>query len=302
MRTLSAVAAVVCLGCVALVQAQEHTPIYKVTVVQRTIKAINYGHRTDPTRIDFQGTVLMYKAKGDAVIHAKQGATSIDARFEHVEEPARFGPQFLTYVLWAISPDGHAVNLGEIVPDAHDRVHITTSTPLQAFGLMVTAEPYYAVAHPSDLVVLQNEVRPDTAGAVESINAKYEFLPRSEYTYEVNRAARILADNRQKVSVEEYNAIAAVYQAQNALQMAKSHEADRYAPDVFQKAQDLFHRAEAYKDRKQNSRQVVTLAREATQTAQDALLIANRHTRDDGGATTQSVPAFVTQPASGSDH
>jgi hypothetical protein len=276
MKTLSVVIAAVCLSyCATRIQAQEHAPIYKVTVVQRTIKAINYGHRTDPTSIDFQGTVLMSKAKGDAVIHAKQGATSIDARFEHLDEPGKFGPQFLTCVLWAITPDGHPFNLGEVAPDAHDRVHITTSAPLQAFGLMVTAEPYFAVTRPSDLVVLQNEVRPDTAGRVESVNAKYELMPRSEYNYEVNQAARVLADDRPKISMAEYNAISAIYQAQNALQTAQSREADWYAPDVFRKAEDLLHQAEAYRNREQNSKQVITLAREATQRAQDALLIAN---------------------------
>jgi hypothetical protein len=288
-------------GGAACVEAQEHTPIYQVTVVQRTIKAINYGHRTEPTRIDFQGTVLMSKAKGEATIHARQGATTIEARIEHMDEPAKFGPQFLTYVLWAITPDGRPINLGEIVPDSHDKVHLTASTPLQAFGLMVTAEPYYAVARPSDLVVVQNEVRPDTAGSVESINAKYELLPRSQYTYDVGQANRVLSDDRRKVSVDEYNAIAAVYQAQNALQMAKSQEADRYAPDVYQKAQDLLNQAQAYRDRKENSRQVITLARESTQTSQDALMIAARHGAPAAEPSSQ-VTAPVTQPATGASH
>jgi hypothetical protein len=302
MRTLTVTAALFCLCGAPRIQAQEHTPIYQVTVVQRSIQAINYGHRTEPTRIDFQGTVLMSKAKGEAVVHAKQGVTSIDAKFEHVQEPAKFGPQFLTYVMWAITPDGRAINLGEVVPDSHENVRIKTTAPFQAFGLIVTAEPYYAVTRPSDLVILQNQPRPDTVGSVEMVKAKYDLLPRSQYTYDVKKAESILNDNRRKVSTSEYDAIAAIYQAQNALGIAKSHGADRYASDVYRKAQDLLSQAQAFRDKDQNSKQIITLAREATQTAQDALILATKRSSEETSTSAEARPAPLTHPATAPDH
>ncbi|HZT32198.1 MAG TPA: hypothetical protein VFA33_20085 [Bryobacteraceae bacterium] len=279
MKTTTALAAIVFLGGTAgaLAQQAPPAPIYRVTVEQRTIQAVNYGHRTAPTKIGFQGTVLMPKAAGEAVVHSRRGAVSIDARFEHLEEPVRFGAQYLTYVLWAVTPDGRVTNLGEVVTDAHEKAHLAVTTQLQAFALILTAEPYYAVTRPSDVVVMQNQILPDTTGRIETVNAKYELMPRTDYTYHVNQADEIAAASRRKVSVEEANAITALYQAQNALQIAKSKGADRYAPDVFQKAQNLLTQAQAYRDRKSNARQVITLAREATQTAQDALMIAGRH-------------------------
>src|SRR5882724_5019793 len=95
---------------------QERVPIYRVTVIERTVKAVDYQYRGGPTSIDFRGTVLLPKAKGDAMVESKAGRTEIDARFDHVEAPTRYGAEYLTYVLWAITPEGHAKNLGELMP------------------------------------------------------------------------------------------------------------------------------------------------------------------------------------------
>ena len=133
--------------------------------------------------IDFQGTVLMAKAKGDAVVESKQGRTEIDARFEHLTSPQGFGREYLTYVLWALTPDGRPHNLGEIVPGSSDKAKLHVTTDLQAFALIVTAEPYSAVRLPSDVVIAENAVRPDTVGKIEEVNAKYELLPRGHYAW-----------------------------------------------------------------------------------------------------------------------
>src|SRR5262249_16905140 len=131
-----------------------------------------------PTMIDFRGTVLMPKAKGDAIVESKAGRTEIDVRFNHVEAPTRYGPEYLTYVLWAITPEGHPKNLGEVLANSIDHAKLHVTTDLQAFGMIVTAEPYSAVRQPSDVVVMENEVRPDTVGHIEQIAAKYELMPR----------------------------------------------------------------------------------------------------------------------------
>src|SRR5262245_53558467 len=123
-------------------------PIYRVTVTQRSLPAVNYGHRSAPTRIDFRGTVLAPHTRGGATVEAKPGAVMIQAKFEGLGSPAKFGAQYLTYVLWAISPEGQAERLGEIITDNHDEAKLGVTTSLQTFGLLVTAEPYFAVTRP----------------------------------------------------------------------------------------------------------------------------------------------------------
>jgi len=143
------------------------TPIYRVTVVERSLKAINYKYRSLPTRVDFRGTVLMPAAKGEALVESKRGRTEIDAKLANIAEPQRFGREYLTYVLWAITPEGRPHNLGEIMPDSLNKAKVSVTTDLQAFGLIVTAEPYSAVRRPSDVVVAENMVRDDTVGKIE---------------------------------------------------------------------------------------------------------------------------------------
>src|SRR5262249_11657751 len=171
--------------CQNLPPNRENVPIYRVTVVERSVKAVDYQYRHGPTRIDFRGTVLLSSAKGDAVVESKAGRTEVDARFERVDAPTRFGTEYLTYVFWAITPEGRCHNLGEVLVDAGGQPKLHATTDLQAFGLIVTAEPYAAVRQPSDVVVIENEIRPDTVGRIEPIAARYDLLPRGTYTYEV---------------------------------------------------------------------------------------------------------------------
>src|SRR5882724_4955715 len=119
------------LGLAAIAQqrpVQENAPIYRITVVERTTKAVNYEYRSGPTRIDFRGTVLLPKAKGDAMVESKRGRTEIDVHFHNVNEPSRFGREYLTYVLWALTPDGRPHNLGEIVTNGSDNAHLHVTT------------------------------------------------------------------------------------------------------------------------------------------------------------------------------
>src|SRR5271170_2907583 len=160
-------------------------PIYHVTVTERTVKAINYQYRNGPTMIDFRGTVLMPKAKGEATVESKQGRSEIDVRFDNLLEPSRFGREYLTYVLWALTPDGRPHNIGEVVANGSDKAHLRVTTDYQAFAMIVTAEPYSAVRLPSDVVILENQVRPDTIGKIEQVTARYELLPRGQYSWQI---------------------------------------------------------------------------------------------------------------------
>jgi len=249
-------------------------PLYRVTVVSRTTKAINYGHLTIPTKIGLTGTVLMPDARGEAQVQSKRGAVEIEAKINHLQAPTRFGPAFLTYVLWAISPEGRPVNLGELVADPNNKAKIRVSTDLQAFALVVTAEPYFSVMQPSDAVVMENVVLPGTTGKVEELDAKYELLPRKEFTYNKEGAAG--SSESPKLTMEQYEAVLAIYQAQNAIQIAKAAGADHYAADSLSKAEQLYQQALTSQAQKAQSRQIVMTAREAAQAAEDARAISTK--------------------------
>jgi len=120
------------------VRAPDEAPLFHVTLIGRTTPAINYRPRSGNTKIDFVGTVLMPQARGDATVKGEKGSIEIDANFERLQPATRFGPEYLTYVLWAVTPEGRASNLGELQVDGDDG-ELRATTELQAFGLIVTA-------------------------------------------------------------------------------------------------------------------------------------------------------------------
>jgi outer membrane protein OmpA-like peptidoglycan-associated protein len=241
-------------------QGSQSSPLYRVTVVARTTKAINYSHAKGSTPIDFRGTVLMPFAKGEAKVEGKKGVISISAKFEKLSPATQYGPQFLTYVLWAITPEGRASNLGELELEGA-KAKVDGAAAFQAFAMIVTAEPYFAVTQPSDVVVMENEVRPDTVGSVEEVDAKFDLLQRSDYSTITtgNDATRL--DPRIPLSL---------YEARNAVQIAQAAGSDKYAAASFQKAQQLLQQAEESQKHKAARKDVDMTAREAVQTAQDA--------------------------------
>ncbi len=246
----------------------DRQPLYRITVVSRTAKAINYRHRSGATKINFEGTALLPRSHGEAKVESKQGYIEIEVEFRNLEPASKFGPEYLTYVMWAISPEGRAVNLGEVLLNGTSS-KLNVSSELQAFGLIVTAEPYFAVTQPSDVVVMENIVRPDTLGKVEEIDAKYELLQRGQYVFNVDKSQikpYNLSDT--KVPIE-------LYEARNAVQIARWTGADKYAGESYQKAAKLLAQAEDYHIRKQK-KPTSMIAREAVQTAEDARLITIR--------------------------
>src|SRR6266481_7391129 len=242
------------------VERMDRMPIYRVNVVARTTKAINYRHRSGSTKVDFQGTALMPRAAGDAKVDSKQGYLEVDAHFKNIEPASRYGPEYLTYVLWAITPEGRPKNLGEVVLNGTTNSKLDVTTELQAFGLIVTAEPYFAVTMPSDVVVMENVIRADTVGKIEEIDAKYELLPRGQYTMNVNPGdlrRKAVADPRRPLEVLE---------ARNAVQIAQWAGADRYAGDTYRKAAQLLDEAENYQLRHHPEKKpAAMIAREAVQ-------------------------------------
>ena len=273
------------------IQKRAEVPIYNVTVIERTAKAINYQYRSGPTLVDFRGTVLMPEAKGEATVESKRGRTEIDIGVEKLVPPSRFGTEYLTYTLWAITPEGAPHNIGEVIPNGSNRARMHVTTDLQAFGLIVTAEPYSTARQPSDVVVLENQVRPDTVGRITDIQAKYELMPRGHYTWDVADKLKSNVAGLPKVSMDRYEALLELYEAQNAVGIARAGSAEQYAPQTLDRAQELLAEAQRLQDSKAAASLVVQLAREAAQTAEDARLIAEKRRQDEKVATAEAEAA-----------
>jgi outer membrane protein OmpA-like peptidoglycan-associated protein len=256
-------------------------PLYRVEVIGRDIPAINYFNRTGSTRIGFEGTSLLPNAKGRATVDNGKGNATIDAHFQGLPPANTFGPEYLTYVLWAITPDGRPTSLGEVLPDGN-KAYVRLTTPLQAFGLIVTAEPYFAVTMPSDVVVMQNVVLHDkTAGVITPINAHYSLLPRGIYRKNAGATVSDPITRNAKTPLELYEAI-------NAVQIAVAAGAEKYAPDVIARAKEQLSNAQDLDHSKKDRKQEVTFARAAVQTAEDARLITLRKIQAEQRAEEQA--------------
>jgi len=284
---------VIALGASIQVQAQtqstapfepaDHTSTYRVSVVSRTTRAVNYGHHEDSTKINFQGTDLMPGAKGEAVVQSKRGATKIVVEFDGLDKPTTFGNEYLTYVMWAISPEGRPVNLGEVLRGGNHRSKLDVTTDLQAFALIVTAEPYYAVHRPSNLVVLENAIRSDTVGTTEAVDAKYELIDRGGYIPTGFKFDPVVLNA--KLPLE-------FFEARNALRIAQSAGAETYAATSYEKAVRQMKEADELATRKhQDKKSLISVSREAVQTADDAREIAVKHIDEERAETERSAGA-----------
>ncbi|MBZ5501713.1 MAG: OmpA family protein [Acidobacteriia bacterium] len=248
----------------------QSSPLYRITVMARTTKAINYSHAKGSTPVDFKGTVLMPFAKGEAKVEQKKGVVSISAKFEKLLPATQYGAPFMTYVLWAVTPEGRATNLGELVLEGN-KAKVDGAAAFQAFAMIVTAEPYFAVTQPSDVVVMENEVRPDTQGSVQEVDAKFDLLQRGQYST-ITTGDETRLDPRVPLSL---------YEARNAVKIAQASGAAKYASNSFEKSQQLLQQAEEAQKNKAPKRSVDMSAREAVQTAQDARSITEKRIEDE---------------------
>ena len=239
----------------------DQTSGYHMRIVSRSTEAVDYRHKGS-TKVNLRGTDLAPEVKGEAKVEGAAGGVKIEANVEHLRPANSFGLAYLTYVLWAITPQGAPRNLGElIVKDGKSSVR--TTTDLQAFALIVTAEPDFAVAQPSDLIVAQNEIRRDTKGGIEPVNVTFQLISRDTYNSQVQPINSTVYDVSNKTPLD-------LLEARNAVRIAKDAGADKYAPEELQKAQDSLNRAEDYYHRKQGNGPIGTVAREAAQTAEEA--------------------------------
>ena len=266
-------------------------PIFRVSIISRTVQAVNYQHRSGATKLDFAGTDLMPSANGEAKVNSKRGSIAIEAEFGNLDKPTAFGNEYLTYILWAISPEGRAVNLGEVLVGGNHRSKLNVTTDLQAFALIVTAEPYYAVRQPSNVVVLENVVRAETKGTTEAVNAKYELMERGGYIPTGYKFDPVVLNA--KLPLE-------FFEARNALRIAQSEGAEQYASGSYRHAVELMGQADGYATEKHNiGKPLIAISREAVQTAEDARAIAVKRINEEGLAAERQASTDAQMKSQG---
>jgi outer membrane protein OmpA-like peptidoglycan-associated protein len=255
-------------------QRDNSAVLHRITIVTRTTSAVNYRHGRKSTRVDFKGTDLLPEGGGNAEVKSKQGAIHIEAEFNGLQPAGRYGPEYLTYVLWAISPEGRPVNLGEVLLNHDGKSKLNVTSNLQTFALIVTAEPYFAVTQPSDVVVMENEIRSDTKGSVERVDAKFDLLQRGLYESDINPADIQPMKNNSKTPLE-------LYEARNAVRIARWTGANHYASDTFRKAEASLQNAESLQTGSEDRKAEISVAREAVQTSEDARVITVKKIDDE---------------------
>jgi outer membrane protein OmpA-like peptidoglycan-associated protein len=234
------------------------------STVSRTTKAVNFRRAGGATKLDFQGTELLQTASGEAKVENKGNRTEIDAKFENLAEATKFGLEYLTYVLWAVSPQGRAVNLGEVSLN-HGSGHVKAISEMQTFGMIVTAEPYFAVNQPGNVVVLENVIPANSK--VENIDAKYELLGRGVYSSSNTKIENAIFGIDRKTPLE-------LFEARNAVRIAHIALADKYAPSIVAKAEQQLKTAEEVYHSGRDKKSVEAAAKEVVETAEEARVMS----------------------------
>jgi outer membrane protein OmpA-like peptidoglycan-associated protein len=250
------------LAAPAFAQAPAAAP---AATVSRTTKAVNYRRAGGSTRILFSGTELMQSASGEAKVESKSTRMEIDAKFDNFEEATKFGLEYLTYVLWAVSPQGRAENLGEVVLKS-GIARVKAITDMQTFGMIVTAEPYFAVTQPSNVVVLENSVS-QASGSVQNSDATYELLGRGVYSSSNTKIENAIFGIDRKTPLE-------LFEARNAVRIAHIALADKYAATTVAKAEQQLKAAEDAYGGHRDRKTVEAASRDVVETAEEARVMA----------------------------
>jgi outer membrane protein OmpA-like peptidoglycan-associated protein len=244
-------------------QAQQEIPAS--AVITKSVTAIGYQVGKG-TKVDLKGTDLMPQGNGEAKVEAGKGVTSVEAEIQNMAQPSTLGTEFMTFVLWAVSTEGRTSNLGEIVIDKDGKGKLSATTPFQTFSLFVTAEPYFAVRQPSESLVLQNELKKGTKGKIFPVN-NYPLMKRNQYQKMGNPLA---------LTLDLKNVPLDMYEARNAVEIAKTRGADKYAPEILSKAEGSLQIAEKSLAQKADRKVIISNARQTTQFAEDARLLTEQ--------------------------
>lgn len=234
--------------------------------IARTIKAVNYRRASGATKVVFQGTELMQGGSGEAKVENRNSRMEIEVKFAGFEDSTKFGLEYLTYVFWAVSPQGRAENLGEVVVK-NGSAQVKAVTDMQTFGMIVTAEPYFGVTQPGNMVVLEALPVASGSGRVENVDATYELIGRGVYSSSNTKIDGAIFGIDPHTPRE-------LFEARNALRIARNAGADKYAAATLAKAeQQLAAAEEAYRS-KRDKKTVESAARDVVETAEEARVMA----------------------------
>ncbi len=268
-----------CIAAGTLV-AQEPQEPPASTVVRKSVTAIGYTVGKS-TKVDLEGTDLMARGSGEAKVEAGKGVTKVETEILNMAQPSTLGTELLTYVVWAVSPEGRSNNLGEIMVDKEGKGKLNATTPFQTFSLFVTAEPYFAVRRPSEFVVLNNQLRKGTKGKIFTVN-DYPLMRRNQYEKMGNPLA---------LTLDTKNIPLEMYEARNAVDIAKSRDAGKYAPEIFSKAQASLQAAENSLARKEDKKVIVSTARKTVQFSEDARQLTEQRKDEERIAAEKAAAA-----------
>ena len=228
-----------------------------VSIVSRDVasqvSAFSYVEGPE-SKLTFRGTPLTPAAEGKVDVEYQQGRSEIKAQVEKLPDPWSVG-SYTTYVLWAITPDGRATNLG-VIETSNGRGKLKTSFSGPQFALIVNAEPHYAVTSPSTAVVLIN-----VAERVKGTETKITSLAeRADYA------------GLAPIGIDKKTAPVDLVAARYAVAIAAAAGAEQYADAAFKQAQDKLQAAETAQASKKSSvrRTAPKLSREAVQAGEDA--------------------------------
>jgi outer membrane protein OmpA-like peptidoglycan-associated protein len=267
MKSIHPVAAWIVLGAIGvLAYAQAPEEIPASSLISKSTVAIGFTVGGGSTKVDLTGTSLMPQANGEAKVQARAnaGLTNIEVSVKGMTPPSKLGAEYLTFVLWVVTPDGRTGNSGELLINKNGEGKLVATTPAQTFSIIITAEPYFAVRVPSEMVVLEMETRKNTKGKLFPIT-EYKLMKRDQYAKLGNPLA--LTPDLSRVPLE-------MYEARNAVDIAKARGAAQYAPDIFSKAQASLTMAESYLTSSADRKQIVSTAKQAVQFAEDARAFA----------------------------
>jgi len=261
-------------------QAEQQVP--QSAVITKSATAVGYEVGGGSSKVDLKGSELMPEASGQAKVEIKSnaGRTSVDVDVKALKPPSTLGAEFLTYVLWVVTPEGRTGNTGEIILNKNGDGKLSATTPAQTFSLIVTAEPYYAVRLPSEMVVLQSETRKGTKGKIFPVS-EYKLLKRAQYEKMGNPLALSLDP---KVPLE-------MYEARNAVEIAKSRGADKYAPEIFSKAESSLKMAENSLASNADKKAIISTARQTVQFSEDARALAVQRQEEERIANEREAAA-----------
>jgi len=280
MNRVTALLAAACLSAAAAwAQSQQSAPASGT--LSTTVQAVGYQVGGGGTTIDMRGTKLMSGAGGEAKVQARTGITNIEIKVTGLGKPNSLGTEILTFVAWVVSPDGRTSNIGELVTNDRGEGSLKATTQLQTFSLFVTAEPYFAVRQPSELLVLENAVRPNTKGKLFQVN-DYKLMRRSQYEKMGNPLA---------LSLDLKNVPLEMYEARNAFDIAKSRGAEKYANEIYVKAESSLKMAENALARKANKKEIASTARQAVQFCEDARALSAQRQEEERIANEKAAAA-----------